>query len=125
MSDLDDRIRGALASSGLPPADEPSVIEMVGQAFRGRNRWIAVVALLQTFVFVGLAAACAVQFFRAESTRALVGWAAGFLACFLVVALIKIWYWLEFVKNTLLREVKRAELQVALLAQRMGGDKPA
>jgi|GEM_PF-3584282 len=36
------------------------------------------------------------------------------------IGLIKIWYWMELNRNTVLREIKRLELQVAHLAGRVG-----
>ena len=47
----------------------------------------------------------------------MIGWATGFLSLFLWVVMMKIWFWLELLRNSVTREVKRLELQVALLNQ--------
>jgi len=117
LSKRPDLIRLAFAQH-LPKA-------MVGDAFRGRNRWLAIVALFQILAFVGLGVLCAVSFFRADSTGGMIAWASGFIVCVLTVALIKVWYWMEFVKNSVLREVKRLELQNANLSRQLEQVKPS
>ena len=46
-------------------------------------------------------------------------WGASAAFCFAVVTTIKIWYWMEMTRNALLRDIKRVELQIAQLAQRL------
>ena len=36
-------------------------------------------------------------------------------------AFLKVWWWMEMQKNSIIREVKRVELQVASLASRAPG----
>ncbi len=100
-------------------ASEPGVYEMLAELFRGRNRWLTIVAFIYTLVFLGLAVWCAVQFFATDpaATKALIGWAAGFSVSIMVVGLIKIWFWLDMQRHAATREVKRLELAVARLAQ--------
>ncbi|QDU62574.1 hypothetical protein Pan216_34410 [Planctomycetes bacterium Pan216] len=122
MSHLDDKIRQALAMDDtdlLQRMDEQSLQEKIVDSFRGRSRWLVVLTFVGTFVFTVLMFLCAAAFFQAESVRALVGWSVGFLFCSLTVSLFKIFYWMELHKNTVTRELKRLELQVARLAQRL------
>jgi len=58
----------------------------------------------------------AVRFFGAETTRTQIAWSVGFLTSNMVVAMMKMWFWMQMDKNTVIREVKRLELQVATLA---------
>ena len=54
--------------------------------------------------------------FGAETTRMQIAWSVGFLASNMGVAMMKMWFWMQMDKNTVIREVKRLELQVATLA---------
>jgi hypothetical protein len=67
-------------------------------------------------VFFLLGVAAAVAFLGAAELRRMLVWAAAAAVCFGLVGLIKIWIWLEMTRQSLLRDVKRLELQVALLA---------
>lgn len=70
-------------------------------------------------VSIGLAVASAVQFFRIESTPDMIAWAVAFLIGALGIVLLKIRYAMELNKNALLRGLKRVELQLALLVNRL------
>ena len=63
---------------------------------------------------------CAVQFFRVDSTREMIAWAIGFMFGQLATAMLKMWYFMELNKNSLTREIKRVELQIARLSRRIG-----
>jgi len=122
MNELDQKIRAALAAeeSDLPRQfDEPSLPAQVLETFRGRNRWLVALVFVMTTAYVGLALLAAIQFFRADSVRAMIGWAGGFGVSLLVIAVLKIWYWIELSKNSVLREVKRLELQLAVLGAQL------
>ncbi len=125
MTDLDERIRRAVQASDNPDPDllpdEQSVWQMMFGVYRGRNKWIHLLAFAYTFVFFGLAVWTAISFFNAETTRAMLAWGFGFTFCVLAVGNLKMWMWMQMDKNAVLREVKRLELQVALLAQRREG----
>ena len=94
---------------------DPGVLETVLQTYRVKRRWLAVATTASLFVGSFLLFFCAYRFFQAEDQRALIGWAAGFLFCANWVSMLKIWAWVEMSRHTVLREVKRMELQVAKL----------
>ena len=48
-------------------------------------------------------------------------WGGGFMFCMMAVSMLKLWFWMEMQTNSVLREVKRVELQVSRLASRTGG----
>ena len=120
---LDDRIREALRD------DDQQLFEEVGQEqsffqqmigmLRGRNRWLTALGYVYTFIFTIAAVYCGVRFFGAETERAMIAWAAGTLLFALFVAMLKMWFFLEMNRNSVIREVKRVELQIARLAQRL------
>lgn len=100
-------------------AAEPGVYEMLAESFRGRNRWLSILAFGYTLGFIALTVWCAVNFFRTDpdSTKSLIGWATGFTLSFLCVGFLKIWFWLDMQRHATAREIKRLELAVARIAQ--------
>ena len=124
MTDLDERIRRAVQASDHPDPDllpdEQNIFQMMLGVYRGKNRWLNVLAILYTFAFTALAVWSAVSFFDAETTRSQLAWGFGFTFCVLAVGNLKMWLWMQMDRNAVVREIKRLELQVALLAQRNG-----
>ncbi len=52
------------------------------------------------------------------------GQARGFVFCMGAISMMKIWYWMEMQRIGVTREIKRLELQVACLTQRLTEDNP-
>ncbi len=125
MSELDDRIREALRKEDAELFEEfgaePSMYEMVMETFRGKYRWMAFVAVFYTIVFIVLFILAGIRFFNAETTKDMLMWAAACMVCWTAVFMMKVWYWMELNKNSLTREIKRLELQIARLAGRLKG----
>jgi hypothetical protein len=121
--DIDRRIREALQAEDAELFDRigggQSLVEQMVHSFTTRSKWLVTVVLIYIVVFFALMIFTAIQFFQAQSTHAMIGWAAGFLFCSVAVAMSKIWYWMELNKNALTRELKRLELAVAHLARQV------
>lgn len=123
MSKIDEEIKKALENDVdvLENLDsEPSVFEMVIQCYRGRNRWLNILAMVDVFAFLGIAIWALVEFFDAQTTQALIGWAMLFMSSLIVIGLIKIWIWMQIHSNQYHREVKRLELQIIRLKEYSG-----
>ncbi len=123
MSELNDKIRQALQEEDAELfkdfGGEPSMHEMVMETFRGRHRWLTFFGICWCTVFIVVFTFAGIKFFNAQETRDLVMWAAVCIICWSAVSGMKIWYWLELNKNSVTREVKRVELQIARLAARI------
>ena len=120
MSQSDDHMRDALRREDV---GEASVHELLIEAFRGRNRWMNVLAFVFTLAGLAMAIVAAYQFFHVDDTRAMIAWAACFLMFIVWIAMLKIWFWMEIQKHSITREIKRLELQVANLSRQLGGGK--
>jgi hypothetical protein len=127
MTDIDEKIREALRREDAELLEhyqaEPPVHELLIQTFRGRHVWMNVLAAVFTFLFLGLSLFALYRFFQAERTQALIAWASGFLWSSLAVAMLKMWFWMEIQRNSVVREIKRLELQVANLSRQLDATK--
>lgn len=116
---LDNRIREALAAEVKvefdPHFNEQSLIEQAMQIFRGRNRWVTLGAMFWGFGFMVFAVYSMYQFYWATEVKAMIGWTIGFMFSALAVSMMKLWAWMEMEKYTTIREIKRLELQLALM----------
>ena len=127
MNDIDKMIRDALSAEDhdllADLGDEPTILQMVADTFRGRMKWVVVLVYVATTTFFLLGIFSAVRFLSAETERDLIRWGVALMCCLVVVYAPKIWYWMELNKNTVMREVKRVELQIARLAAEVRKDR--
>lgn len=125
MSDLNKRILDAMRNSkdDLAATDEEAgIFKLIGLSFKGPFRYTVMFVMLLVVVFVGLAIYCAWQMLATPDLGSKIEWLAGLLVSFIIVGLLRLWYFLELNRLSIVREVKRVELQVALLAERLGGE---
>jgi hypothetical protein len=112
MNDLDRKIQAALRRENVDESSggEPNIAEEILAAFRGRRRWVSATAMaVQLAAFIGVVGA-AVEFCLATDLSSQLRWGGLASALFVVVSMIKIWFWLELQNHRVLREVKRLEL---------------
>ncbi len=125
MNNIDAKIRRALEATDTDLADEfdgdQSMMEMVFDTFRGTQKWLTFLAIFGSFVFMAGSVFGIIQLFKAQETREHILWALGVVFCFSAISLMKIWFWMQMNRNSILREIKRVELQVARLAGKLQG----
>ena len=118
MNAFDDDLRAAVRAEDT--AGDEGLIEQVAATFRTRMRAWVVLSWCLTAVSAAVAAWAASAFFRAATTRDWVMYATVFQVAAITVVMLKIWYWMEVNRNTHTREIKRLEIQVAKLVDRIG-----
>ncbi len=119
MTEFDDKIRQALQAESdnvWKDVEEQGLFEQALDVMRGKHRFLTVIANVVMAVFFAMMVYCVVRFFDAQTTRTQIAWSVGFLTSNMFVAMMKMWFWMQMDKNTVIREVKRLELQVATLA---------
>jgi uncharacterized membrane protein YciS (DUF1049 family) len=123
FKNIDDKIRQALRKEDAELLEnyrgEAPFHEALLDSFRGRNRFLNVMALVATLIVTVLMFFSGYLFFHVESVRAMIGCAAGFVTCAVATGLLKIWFWLELNKNSITREIKRLEFQIAQLSRQV------
>ena len=121
MNTFDDRIRSALYSDedSLERAGDEGLIRQMGATFQGRMRLWVLLTWFATLFWTCVAVWAAIAFFRAQATRDWVMYASIFLFAGVAICMLKLWYIMEMNRNTHTREIKRIELQLARLAERV------
>ena len=119
MTEFDDKIRQALrveSDNVWKDVEEQGLFEQALGVMRGKHKSLTIIANAVMVVFFAMTVYCVVRFFGAETTRMQIVWSVGFLTSNMFVGMMKLWFWMQMDKNTVIREVKRLELQVATLA---------
>lgn len=116
---IDDLIRKTLSEEEADfysKIEEPTIFELLGDVYKGKQKWIAISGTIMTLIFFFLLIYCAIEFYHAKDLRDMILWGAAGFACLIVQSMLKLWSWMQMDKNHLLREIKRLELQVTVLA---------
>ncbi len=128
MESIDERIRKALSSEDrdfLERLDSnSSLYGDVVATFRGHTRWLNLLGWVFGFVLFATALYCGWQFVSRTDFRSMQLWGAGAMLSALGLGLIKLYFFMELQKNTIVREIKRVELQVAGLTAALRDGKP-
>jgi hypothetical protein len=123
MSDLDTKIRKALTDmsdanvslvDGEDP-DENSIYEDILTAYTTKYKYFIAIAWLKLIAAMAVWAFCVYQFFHQEEIKVMIAYASGAIMCSVVIAAIAVYFWQEVNKHIFSREIKRLELQIALL----------
>lgn len=123
MNSIDQRIQTALSeedSALLARYNEnQNIFSEIAVSFRGSRGILMVLTWLIMFIWAGLFVYCAYQFLIAELTDDKLLWMAGGLLSFVTMIIVKLWYFIELNRNAYMREFKRLELQISLLAEKL------
>lgn len=117
---IDELIKATLSkeeSAFYDDLEEQNLLGKIGEVYKGKLGWLAaimnVVHLLMFMAFIY----CIYQFFNTDITNELIKWAsAGFLSM-IAMGMLKLFVWMQMDKNDILRELKRLELQIAMLTK--------
>ena len=121
--EIDELIREALGPTDGELWDElgeQSMAELVTETFFGQRKLLNVSSMVFGFGVMVVAVYCIYQMLTVQDLRMVLLWFAGAAACFGSIWAMKVWSWLELTRITMTREIKRVELQLAQLSQRIG-----
>ncbi len=126
MSDFDNKLKHALSDESRQLDDlvakaQPGLIDMTLSVFRGQSKLFIAIMIIPGLVGMVLAVVTVVRFFDAETTRDQIMYATLFMFCCTFIMAMKVYFWMTMNRNATTREIKRLELQVAKLCERVGG----
>lgn len=121
---IDQRIRKELQDQATPLDDvdptEAGLFGMLHRVFTGTLRRWAAYGMLLTLVFFALTVWCIVRFTTASDVDERLLWGLGALIGFHAVSMLKMWFFMEMNRNSVLREIKRLEAAVIRLGNTPG-----
>ncbi len=123
MSAIDDKIRESLNSEDKEVMEsygkELGFFGLIAESFRGKLKAMVITVFLLVLIFAVILVICAVNFFTVEDIALKLNWLAVGLTALIVIGLLRLWYLMELNRLSVIREIKRLELQIALLAKRL------
>jgi hypothetical protein len=122
MEDIDKLIKETLTKEEAKfynDLDEQNVFQMFTGLFQGKNKWLMYVMNFMTLIFFALFVYCLVMFCGTDQTNGLIKWGIGGIMFLIALSMLKLFTWLQMDKNTLLRELKRLELQLLSVTGRI------
>ncbi|MFQ5590993.1 MAG: DUF6768 family protein [Phycisphaerae bacterium] len=119
MSKLDDDIREVLSheETYYDLEKEEGVLRQMAGIFRGKMRWMAIVATIYSVMLPVLIILAANEFFQTEDTKWQIFYATGILLLAMLLLLVKLWGWMQMNRNSIQREIKRLELRIVELGR--------
>ena len=96
--------------------EQANALQLIGQSFKGTFRLTFVVVVTMQLVFAGLAIYCAYHLLNEVDIGTKLNWLAGTLSTVVAFAIARLWLFMELNRLSMIREIKRVELQVSLLA---------
>lgn len=119
---IDELIKEALTkeeAAFYDDLEEQNLFGKLSGVFKGKQGWIVIVMNVINLIIFGLFIYCAIRFSNTEETNELIKWSISGLLCALFVSMIKLYVWMQMDKNDILRELKRIELQVSALSNKL------
>lgn len=122
MNNIDEQIRNALDAEDRKAIaeidDGAGLFEMISLTFKGKQAWMA-----YYMYFVGLAVFAAlvyfvVQYLGTSDIKTSLNWALLIIGCMFVLTMVKIMNWQQMQKLELMREIKRLEMRIMLVADK-------
>lgn len=99
--------------------DEQGMFGMIGGLFKGRMKWLNALTAIIQVTMVGFAFYFAFLFFSSSEPTEMIRFGSIFFTLLIAITTLKIFHMLEMYKNATVREIKRMEFQVSILANKL------
>ncbi|WP_436514544.1 DUF6768 family protein [Ekhidna sp. To15] len=121
-NEIDQMIKEALSADELElfnTYEEQNVLQKFGGLFQGKMRWVNVMSVVFQLIIFGIAVYCGYRAFYAVDTTQMLQFGIGAFLAMMAVSFLKMYHFMEMNKNAVIRELKRVELQVSILANKL------
>ena len=116
MDDLDRKIEEALSVDDRQLLSDFQELGLLGQfrsVFQGKLGWVSIGSMIFGTIIQIIFFYAAWKFFTIAEIESRIFWGAIGWFTAMMVAFMKVWFWMRMETNRVLREVKRLELQIA------------
>jgi uncharacterized membrane protein (DUF106 family) len=97
--------------------EQANALQLIGKSFKGTFRLTFIVVVSMQLIFAGLAIYCAYNMINELDIGLKINWLAGTLSTVVAFAIARLWFFMELNRLSVIREIKRLELQLSLLAE--------
>ncbi len=122
MRNIDDEILKSLNAQEREIMEsygkELGLFGLIAESFRGKLQTMVFVVFLLILIFAVALIYSAINFFTVNDMATKLHLLAIGLTALIVIGLLRLWYFMELNRLSVIREVKRLELLVSLLARR-------
>lgn len=118
MNDFDDKLKRALEDGGAIEFErEETLRQLIAQTFHSRMRWMVVFLWVEAFAVCGIGIWAGVRLYQVQELKPLIVWSTVLIISAIFFVLVKVvgWQWMN--KYSVMREIKRLELQIAGLKE--------
>lgn len=98
--------------------EEEGLFQKIGGLYTGKFGWMAILTAIVHFIAVAIAVYCGYKLFTAPDTIEILRYGVILFIAWSFGCMIKLWQWMQMDKNSILREMKRLEFQVAVLMEK-------
>ena len=124
MNTMDEEMRKVLLQTDAETlkalAEEPGMFAQISGVFQGKMRLWNIYGLVLAFAATVFALWAGWQFFHSTDPRTMILWGLGMGVAVFFSGMLKLWFWMEMNKNAVIREIKRVEWRLAVLAKSLG-----
>ncbi len=122
MDDINEKILKTLqkeVDTNIAREDQITVLQLLSRGFKGPMWLTGSIVILFQIIFAGLALYFAFHMFYAQEVTSKINWFLGVIVTFIPFVALRLWLFMELNRLSVVREVKRVELQLSLLTQKI------
>ena len=115
MMDIDKEIERALSEEDkllVSQFEDLGLFSYFKSLFRGKDAWVSILSIFFGIILQVLFFYCAYKFFTIADMNSKILWGGGAWFTAIMVAFMKVWFWMRMESNRVIREIKRLELRV-------------
>lgn len=98
--------------------DEEGLFKQWGGLYTGKLKGWAILTTVVQLIFTVITFYLGYKFFTAKDSVELLKLGGAFFIVFIAASMMKLWHWMQMDKNSILREMKRMEFQIAVLSEK-------
>lgn len=120
MNDINKKILQAMREDQSltdTPEEQANPLQLVSRSFKGTFKFTGTFVILMQMLFAGLAIYCGYNMVYEIQLDGKLNWLLGTTTTFIIFIALRLWLFMELNRLSILRELKRVELQIALTSE--------
>ena len=98
--------------------DEEGLSGKVRSLYTGKMGWVAVATAIVNVAAAAISVYCLIMIFTLPETVDIIRYLSVLIIAWSFGCMVKLWQWMQMDKDSIIREMKRLEFQVAILSEK-------